>query len=304
MKILVTGAGGFIGSHLASYLLKKDHDVVGTVFKKKINLGQVETIACDLTDIKSVNQLVERSKPEIVFHLAGETLIMPSWNNPEKTIFTNLISTLNLINEIIKLKKPAVLVIFGSSSEYFSDQNKSISEESVLFPSSPYALSKIGQDLMSRMYAKREKIKTLVIRPFSIIGPGKIGDVCSDFARRIVAIERGQDSIISVGDTTIVRDFLDIDDAVSGVWKIAKKGKSPEAYNLCSGQPTSVKNILDIYQELTPEKLTIRKKQYLFRPVDEPYKVGNNRKLKNLGWSQQITLKNSLKKIINYWRKQ
>lgn len=302
MKILITGAGGFIGSQLASFLLQQGHEVYGTFHNKKKNFPGLRSFLVDLTHQEDVSELIKKSRPEIIFHLAGQTLIMPSWKNPEKTLSTNLWSTLYLIQEMLSQNIAAKLIIFGSSSEYYSPEPKKIKEDSVLFPSSPYALSKISQDLLGRMYARATDLQIMVVRPFSIIGPGKTGDVCSDLARRVVDIENGKKKELTVGETSIVRDFLDIDDAVKGIWLVASMGENREAYNLCSGKPTTIVRLITIYQSLSPATFKIKTGPDLERPIDEKYKVGNNRKLMSLGWLPKITLKESLRKIINYWR--
>lgn len=302
MKILITGAGGFIGSRLAAYLLQQGHEVYGTFFKKKTTPPGLRSFLVDLTRLEKVSELIKKSRPEIIFHLAGQTLIMPSWQNPEKTILTNLLSTLYLIQEISRQKIKAKLIIFGSSSEYLSAKQQKIKESNLLYPSSPYALSKIMQDMLGRLYVQTSGLEIIIIRPFSIIGPGKTGDVSSDLACELTKLEKAQNKELSVGDTNIVRDFLDIEDALSGIWTLALKGKSGEAYNLCSGRATRISQLITIYQSLVPFKFKIKTNPDLKRPLEEKYRVGDNRKLTNLGWLPKIKLKTSLSKILNYWQ--
>lgn len=302
MKSLVTGSTGFIGSHLCSYLQKKGLEVYGTTHKMSGALPGVNFINTNLLIKKQVENLLENIKPTYIFHLAAQSLVLPSWENPSKTFEFNIFSTLFLIESVMKLKLKTKIIVFGSSSEYAPSENK-IKENFYLEPSSPYALSKLVQDNLANLYYKAYGIDTIRVRPFFIIGPGKQHDVTADFCQRIVAIEKGKMNHITTGNLNSERDFLDIDDALSAIWLITENGKKGDSYNICSGTGVQVNKVLKklISYSHKPIKVTVDKKH--FRPIDEARKVGDNSKLKSLGWKQKVTLDESLLKTLNYWRK-
>lgn len=302
MKALVTGASGFIGSHLCSYLQTLEIEVIGVWHKKKIDLPKIKSIKLNLLRQQEIETVILRESPDYIFHLAGQTLILPSWQNPQKTFRDNIFSTLNILEAVKKTKIPCRVIIFGSASEY-EPTSQSIKENFCLLPNSPYALSKIVQDQLGLLYFKSYQLDVVRIRPFFIIGLGKISDASSDFARRIAAIEKGKEKRLKVGNLSGIREYVDIKDAVRGIWLIAKKGTSGEVYNLCSGKPVKVQELLNKLISLSPAKVKVVNDKKLFRPIDESIKVGDNAKITKLGWQPKISLDESLKNILNYWRK-
>ncbi len=225
MRALVTGAGGFIGSHLCLYLKKQGADVVGTTLHKEETKDGIKIVELNLLEKEKVEKLIADFKPDVIFHLAGQTLAMPSWEDPEQTFKTNIFTTLYILEAVIKYNLKSRVVIFSSASIYSSSIQK-IKEESKFFPNSPYGLSKITVDYLASLYSVGKKVDTVRIRPFYIVGPGKISDVVSDFAKRIIEIEKGQTAEMRVGNLDGVRDFVDIDDAISAIWYITQKGKT------------------------------------------------------------------------------
>lgn len=301
MKVFITGAAGFIGSHLCRYLQNQGLTVVGTWHNEQISLTGVKKIKTDLLNKEDVRKLISREKPDYIFHLAGKTLVMPSWENPQETFLHNIFPTLNILDAVQKTKTKTRIVIFGSSSEYEAD-NRNINEDFKLGANSPYAVSKTVQDYLGLLYFKGNKTDVVRIRPFFIIGTGKTADVATDFSQGIVDIEREKQKSLQVGNLKAVRDYLDIDDAVKAVWLIAKKGESGEVYNLCSGQPVKVSDLLKKLIRLSSKKIKVIIDPKLLRPIDEIRKVGDNYKLMQLGWKPTYTLEKSLKKILDYER--
>ncbi len=303
MRVLVTGAGGFIGLHLCRFLKKQGVEVLGTVLNAKDRNGGIKMIALNLLEKEKLEKLILDFKPDAIFHLAGQTLVIPSWEDPEQTFKTNIFTTLYILEAVVKFKLKSRVVIFSSASIYSSSVNK-INEESKFFPNSPYGLSKITVDYLASLYNIGRKVDTVRIRPFYIVGPGKISDVVSDFAKRIIEIEKGHSLEMGVGNLNGVRDFVDIDDAISAIWYIAKKGKTGEVYNLSSGNGVAVAKVLKIMTSLSDKKIKIISDSKLFRPIDEDFKVGDNSKLKELGWKPKVPLVETLEKTLNFWRSQ
>ncbi|MBI3384779.1 GDP-mannose 4,6-dehydratase [Candidatus Gottesmanbacteria bacterium] len=302
MRVLVTGAGGFIGFHLCQFLKKQGIKVLGTVLHQEEKSDGVKRVELNLLEKEKVEDLISDFKPDFIFHLAGQTLVMPSWENPEQTLKTNIFTTLYILEAVMKIRLNSRVIIFSSASIYNSSIKK-IKENSKLFPNSPYALSKIFVDYLSMLYSLKKGVNIIRIRPFFIIGPGKTSDVVSDFSKRIVQIEKGDEKSLKVGNLEAVRDFVNIEDAIKGIWLIGKRGKLGEVYNLCSGIGYKVTEILKILVSLSTKKIKVVEDKNLFRPVDEPFKVGDNSKLKKLGWKPVIPLEKTLKETLEYWRK-
>lgn len=307
MKCLVTGASGFIGSHLTEFLLRQGLSVYG--LDKKIgkfltNLtGDFHFMSCNLVDRDQVMEAVASVRPDYVFHLAAQSLPKVSWEDPETTFRINVFGTLYLLDAIRAAGMDPSIVIFCSSGEYaLSKDGKPIPEDFPLEPYNPYALSKITQDHLSFLYWKAHHMRIVRVRPFFIIGPRKIGDVSSDFARGVVAIERGLVKKLRVGNLDIVRDFLDVQDAVRAIYLIANQGISGEIYNICAGTGHRIGEIIEELQHLSKAVIETESDPSLLRRLDEPIKIGDNSKLSALGWSPSIPFQESLAMILDSWR--
>lgn len=307
MKCLVTGASGFIGSHLTEFLLKEGFTVYA--FDKKqgrflVNLsGDFHFIACNILDREQVVDAIARVRPDYVFHLAAQSLPKVSWEDPETTLQINVFGTLYLLDAIRMAGIQPSIVIFCSSGEYaVSKDGKPIAEDFPLEPYSPYALSKITQDHLSFLYWKAYQMRIVRVRPFFIIGPRKAGDVSSDFAKGVVAIERGLAKTLQVGNLNIVRDFLDVQDAVRAIYLIANQGVPGEVYNICAGTGYKIGDIVDGLQKVSKTAIKTETDPSLFRRLDEPVKIGDNRKLKALGWEPSVPFQESLALILESWR--
>jgi GDP-4-dehydro-6-deoxy-D-mannose reductase len=306
-KCLVTGASGFIGSHLTEFLLRQGFTVYA--FDKKqgnflVNLpGDFHFISSNILDRDQIADSVSRIRPDYVFHLAAQSLPKVSWEDPETTLRINVFGTLYLLDAIRAAGIHPSIEIFCSSGEYaISEDGKPIAEDFPLEPYNPYALSKITQDHLSFLYWKAYQMRILRVRPFFIIGPRKIGDVSSDFARGVVAIERGLAKTLRVGNLDIVRDFLDVQDAVRAIHLIADQGVPGEIYNICAGTSHRIGEIVEGLQKLSKAVIETETDPALLRRLDEPIKIGDNTKLKALGWEPSIPFQESLALILESWR--
>lgn len=307
MRCLVTGALGFIGTYLVDFLLERGETVYGLV-KKTEGLSSkpgLHLIQCDLLNRSSVLASVAEIQPDFVFHLAAQSLPKVSWEDPEVTFRVNVFGTLYLLDAIRAAQINPIIEIFCSSSEYaVSLDDTPIGENYPLEPSSPYALSKISQDQLCVLYGKAYQMHIVRVRPFFIIGPRKSGDVCSDFAQGIVAIERGRANTLTVGNLDAVRDFLDVRDALMAFWLVAERGIPGAVYNICSGQGLAVSDILERISVLSKTPFEVYQDLSRLRPLDEPVKVGDNSKLLSLGWRSSIPIDKSLADIYAYWQNQ
>jgi GDP-4-dehydro-6-deoxy-D-mannose reductase len=159
-------------------------------------------------------------------------------------------------------------------------------------------------DLLSRVYWQAYGMKVVRARLFFVIGPRKVGDVCSDFARGVVAVENGRSDCLRVGNLAAIRDFVDVQDAVRGLWLLAEKGLPGEVYNICSGVGHRVQEVLDILISMAARPMLVERDPHRMRPSEEPVVVGDNSKLRALGWEPKIPLPETLAAILNFWRSQ
>ncbi|HEX77678.1 MAG TPA: GDP-mannose 4,6-dehydratase [Dehalococcoidia bacterium] len=309
-KCLITGCGGFIGSYLAEFLLTEGLTVYGIVHHSTARIehlrDRLAIIHCDLLDRERVGEIMTQLQPGFIFHLAAQSLVSSSWEDPETTLRVNILGSLYLLEGVRKAAIEPVVVMMGSSSEYgFSYEDKvPIAEDNRFAPSSPYGVSKIAQDMLAFAYFRGLHMTIVRVRPFYIIGPGKTLDACSDFARGIVRIERGQQRSLKVGNLEAVRDVVDVRDAVRALWLIADKGVPGEAYNLCSGKGYKIGEILDKLISLSGAKVIVQSDSRKMRLADESLLVGDNSKLRRLGWEPRIPLERSLADILDFWRRE
>ena len=307
MRWLITGIGGFVGSYLAELLLTQGVEVFGTIHEASDGVqhlrSRVSLLGCDVLDQSQVRQALESAHPDVVVHLAARSHIPASWQDPEATLRTNVLGTLNLLGAVRDSGLAPLVMLAGSSTEYGPSRDGSpLHEETPVSPSSPYAISKAAATLLARSYAKAFGLKTIVFRPFQFIGPRKLSDASSSFACGIVKIERGEQTALSVGNLEAVRDVMDVRDGVRAIWLIATEGEPGKVYNISSGQGHRVQELLDTLISLSHKRIGVVRDPRLLRPVDEPAIVGDNTRIRRLGWRNEVSLEASLRDILDYWR--
>lgn len=309
IKCLITGCEGFVGSHLADLLVSKGFEVYGTVYEETGNIDhlkeKIKVFRCDMNKRDSVEAVVEEAEPDYLFHLAAQSFVGVSWENPELTIRTNVLGTLNFLETVRKLEMDPVIEIVGSSSVYGSRRKDELplKENVDLRPTSFYAVSKVGEEMLGYMYYEVYGMKSIRVRPFNMTGPRKTGDACADFTKGLVEIELGMKSALEVGNLNTARDFTDGRDAVKALWLLAEKGVSGEVYNLCSGKGYRMNDILDRAVSLSGlENVKVVQSKWKMRPYDDPIYIGDNSKLQTLGWRPEITIEKTLTDMLEYWR--
>lgn len=313
-KVLITGITGFVGSHLAEFLLKGNNVKVYGIIRwrsKTENIvhikDKLKLYECDIRDASSVRKVVGEIKPDIIFHLSAQSFVPASWNAPAETLITNIIGELNVFEACRHLKINPYIQIAGSSEEYGMVRKNElpVKETNPLRPLSPYAVSKVGQDLLSYQYFMSYKMNIIRTRGFNHTGPRR-GDVFaeSNFAKQIALIEKGmQKPIIYVGNLEAKRDFTDVRDMVEAYWLSVKKCKTGEVYNICSGKAYSIGTVLDILLSFSNAEVKIKRDPARMRPSDVPVLIGDNSKfVKQTGWSPKIPFPQTLKDLLQYWR--
>jgi len=314
LTVLVTGVAGFVGSHFAEYALRQGAVVAGS----QLPGGSTDAIAhiehdlrlveVDLREPVAVRRLVDRTQPDWIIHLAAQSFVGTSWEAPAETLANNVLSQLNVLEAVRGAgMQPRVLVI-GSSDEYGDVQESElpVDEDAPFRPLSPYAVSKVAQDLMGYQYWRSYGLPVVRARAFNHEGPRR-GEafVTSSFARQIAEIEAGlKDSVIRVGNLKARRDFTDVRDIVRGYWLLLQHGRPGDVYNLCSGRAWSIQAILDfLLGEARVRDIEIREDAALMRPADVPILVGDPGKILDaVGWRAEIPFEQTLRDMLAYWR--
>ncbi len=312
-KILISGITGFVGSHLAEYLINQGMEVAGSV-RWRSRLENIETIRdkiqlidCDLRDAFSVKKMIEYFRPDYIFHLGAQSFVPFSWHAPQETFITNVISEINIFEAVRELKLSPLIHIAGSSEEYglVKPDEVPITEENPLRPLSPYGVSKVAQDLLGYQYFKSYGMKIVRTRAFNHTGPRR-GEVfvSSNFAKQIAEIEKGKrPPIIYVGNLEAVRDFIDVRDVVVAYWLSLVKGVPGEVYNIATGVGRKISQLLDILLSFSPVKIEIRQDPGRIRPSDVELLIGDCTKFrKQTGWMPKIPFEQTLEDLLKYWR--
>ncbi|MFH0855092.1 MAG: GDP-mannose 4,6-dehydratase [Candidatus Omnitrophota bacterium] len=322
MNIFITGITGFVGSHLADYLLDNypEHEIYGLDRwrspKDNIKgiLGKVNLCFGDLTDYSSLRQILAKHKPGIIFHLAAQSYVDFSFVAPIATLNANVIGTCNLLEAVKDLKFSEgydPLVHICSSSEVYGQVKEDevpIKEANAFRPASPYAVSKVAEDMLALQYWLSWKIKTIRTRMFTHTGPRR-GEVfaASSFAKQIASIEAGLcPPVIKVGNLNSVRTFLDVRDAVKAYWLLVKKGQPGEVYNIGGNETMTIKEMLGKLIKLSVKKnIKVEVDPLRLRPSDVTLQVPCIDKFCSVtGWSPEIKFEKTLKDLLDYWRSQ
>ena len=315
-KILITGATGFAGSHLAEYLVGKnvDNELYGTYLsddslkniaavKDKIGLTKL-----DLLNQKGVFELIKRIRPDVVFHLAAMASPIDSFSSPGESIMNNIQSQLNVLEGVRQSNLINSKILIISSAEIYGDVAKNdipIDEEVSFRPTNTYAVSKIAQDFLGLQYFLSYNLKIIRARPFNHIGPRQsTGFVVAAFAKKIAEIEKGKrENILTVGNLEAKRDFTDVRDMVKAYDLALSKGVVGDVYNIGSGIGYKIKEILDKMILMSSIKIKVETDKSLFRPIDNPELVCNASKFKKItGWEPSVGIDKTLKDTLDYWR--
>ncbi|MFL6436478.1 MAG: GDP-mannose 4,6-dehydratase [Terriglobales bacterium] len=304
----VTGAEGFVGSHLVRFLTEQRWRVVAGHFAHEPNVQgspNMEFAFCDLRNSAQVHNVIRQHQPTHVFHLGAQSLPTKSWDDPVTTFESNIMGSLHLFEALRRMKSPAVVVSACSSAEYGHVPASAIpvKEYQPLHPLHPYGISKVCLDLLAREYFLDYKIPAVNIRLFNTTGPGKTGDAASDFVRQLAAIKQGeQPPVIEVGNLNPHRALLDVHDAVRAFYLAAMKGKRGEAYNVCAAKTYEMRAVLETAIKLARVKVQIKPVERLMRPSDEKIIFGSTAKIrKHTGWKPAVSLQQTLQSMLDYW---
>src|SRR6266704_555817 len=311
MRILITGITGFVGSHLTEWALSRGADVIGAL-RWRSNTEHIEhlrdrltLIQSELRELSSARDLVERARPDYIVHLAAQSFVGASWQTPAETLMTNAIGQMNLFEAIRQLGSASRFLVIGSSEEYglVEPDELPIRETNPLRPLSPYAVSKVTQDLMGWQYFKSYGMHIVRARAFNHDGPRR-GETfaTSNFAKQIAEMEAGlREPVVHVGDLKPTRDFSDVRDIVRGYWLLLERGTPGEVYNLCSGVEWSIERMLNfLIGQSSVRPIDVRSDPSRMRPSDVLVLRGSAEKVEQtLGWRREIPFERTLTDLLD-----
>ena len=319
MNILVTGAGGMVGSHMVELLHSRGKNVIGTYYKPTTDItelsAEIKMIECDVRYPENIERIIFEYMPEQIYHLAAQSYPTVSWNKPYETIETNINGTIAVYEAIKKARKfidknyDPIVVVACSSAEYGETLNELkggevyVKETAELKPLHPYGVSKVGQDLISFQYFMNDHIRCIRARIFNSTGTRKVNDVTSDFTYRAVQAEKTGIYELRVGNLETRRAIMDQRDLVNALMLLAEKGTPGEVYNISSEYIYKIRDIVDIIETQIGHKFKTVVDPELLRPTDEKIIVGDVTKLKrDTGWKQRIAMEQTIGDMLDYWR--
>lgn len=312
-RIIITGISGFVASHFLDYLYNNriDCDVLGLSrstpkcdFNRYSDRFKVNFKVLDLMDKDSLFVVIASFRPDYVLHLAAFSSVGYSWMHPTESFTNNSNIFLNLIEIVREVNPKCCVLSVGSSEEYGNvcHEDLPLRENQSLNPISPYAVARVSQELMSKVYVNAFGMNIIMTRSFNHIGPRQDERfVVPSFIKRIVDIKKsGKDEgEIETGDISIIRDFVDVRDVVKAYFMLLKSGKTGDIYNICSGKPVKLSEIIDIVADEVGVKVTTRVNPKFVRPNDNREIVGSCYKIQSeLGWRREWNLKDTLHDMI------
>ena len=311
MKALVVGGGGFVGPYLVKHLKEEQgmEVYVTKTEKETLDMDCSGIYNLDILELSQVAELLNKIRPDYVFHLAAQSSVAYSWKNPGLTIDVNIKGCVNLLDGIRQLDyKPRVLLI-GSGEEYghIKDGECPIVEDNVLRPGNIYAATKSCQNMLGKIYSDAYDMDVMMVRAFNHIGPNQTPVfVVADFCKQVADIENGQaEPVIYVGNLSARRDFTDVRDVVRAYAMLVKDGKRGETYNVGRGHAVAIQEILERIVALSDKDIEVRVDESKLRPVDVPIIEPDITKIREtVGWEPEIELETTLKETLEYWRRE
>jgi GDP-mannose 4,6-dehydratase len=322
VKSFITGTTGMVGSHLAEFLLDKGEEVYGARrWRSKMDNcknfeDKISWVNMELIDAHSVRNALESVRPDVIYHLAAQSYVVDSRDEPAATIEINTLGTLHILESVKEMKKRNKnydpLIHVCSSSEVYGQVKKEevpIKEDNQYRPASPYAIGKLGADMLARWYFEEYDLKTIRTRMFTHTGPRR-GDVfvVSAFAKQLAKIEKGlQEPILKVGNLESVRTFADVRDTVHAYYLLTKHCKPGEVYNIGGSRTMKIGEMLETLLGFSPmkDKIKIEVDPKLLRKADVTYQIPDTSKFKKeTGWDNPIPLEKTLEDTLNYWREE
>lgn len=311
-KYLITGFSGFVSEHFLEYLNNRSTliEVIGLDIEEpgfeilKFKNINISFIKVNLLDKTEVTDILSNHKPNFILHLASFSSVSYSWANPVESFVNNTNIFLNLIESIRIQKLKCRILSVGSSEEYgnVAEDLLPLTEETILNPISPYAVARVSQEMLSKIYVNNYGLDIILTRSFNHIGVNqKEVFVIPSFVKKILTKKKLNKNLVSIttGNLSIIRDFVDVRDVVRAYDLLFKKGIKGEIYNICSGKGNTLRYIVEIISKFLQVEVNMVEDVSLFRPNDNKTIIGSFKKIQNtVGWSPRYSLEESLHTII------
>ena len=314
--ILITGFSGFVARHFLEYInenCKNVHAIGIDINGPNYDLStyepnvHVDFYKVDMTDMDSLKSVFDEYVPDYILHLAAFSSVAYSWKNPSQSFMNNSNIFLNLIETVRNYNINCRILSVGSSEEYgcVKQEDLPLREYQALEPLSPYAVARVSQEMLSKVFVDAYGMNIILTRSFNHIGPRQDERFAvPSFIKRILDIKKKGDKegTIETGDLSIVRDFVDVRDVVRAYYLLLKKGNIGQIYNICSGTPTKLSRIIDLINENLNMQVSTKVNPEYVRPQDNPVIVGSPLKIESeIGWYPEISLKNTIKDMVEYF---
>jgi len=312
-KILITGISGFVGGHFVDFMNKNHNNFeIYGISRNKPAWDFVSNpefhgfYKADIKNLQKIKSIIEDLQPNFILHLAAQSSVAESWNCPVDSFMNNTNVFLNIIDTVRLINTKTRILSVGSSEQYgIVDENDlPLLEDMPLRPENPYAVARVSQENLARIYAKGYGLDICCTRSFNHCGPGqKDKFVVSSIVKQFVQIAKGiQEPVLHIGNGAIIRDFVDVHDVVEVYHLLLTRGRRGEVYNVCSGIGRSIIEIITLLSDMYDINVEVRQEVSQIRPIDNPRIVGSNKKIYNdIGWKPKISFEQSLRSIFNYW---
>lgn len=309
MTVLVTGAAGFVGSHLLE-LLERDNDHIvawlrpGT--EAPIKGSRIEWMTVEMQDRDAVGAAVAAARPGAVYHLAGVPHVGDSWSHTYETFAGNVLATHHLF-DALRRHSLAPRVLVTSSATVYAPAQRAITESDPVNPNNPYGTSKLAQEMVARRSWEDDGIPGLIARAFNHVGPRQSpAFVAPSVAKQVAEIEAGRkEAVLVMGNMEPQRDIMDVRDTVRAYRAMLQSATPGVPYNVCSGAATSIKALVDMFVQKARVTIALRQDPSRFRPNDTPVILGDRSRLKHdTGWEPEIPLEKTVDDLLAYWRQQ
>jgi GDP-4-dehydro-6-deoxy-D-mannose reductase len=309
MKALITGITGMIGSHFAKACRAKGWDTVGiarnSASSRLAAIQDPSVLGCDILGYHELEDVFIRVQPDVVIHMAAQAFNGLSWQAEEITHLTNYLGTVNVLRCCRKIVPKAKVLLSCSSAEYgnIRPEECPLTEERLLQPFSPYGVSKVGVECLGFQYHANYGMAVYLPRLFIHVGTGHPpATAIQNFARQLALISKGKaEAVMKVGVLTTARDFIDVRDGVEGMMLLLEAGRPGQPVNICTGTAHKISEILEMLIDISGLKVTVEADPSLMRPSDEPLLLGDNTKLRALGWRQKYTMRQTLTAVYEDW---
>jgi len=316
-KILITGISGFVGGHFVHHLTAHHHDLeIHGISRSRPAwdfVPPMPDLTCnshfhkaDLMDIPKIKSLIGEIQPDYIVHLAAQSSVAESWKTPVDSFLNNTNIFLNIIDTVRLNDNGARVLSVGSSEQYgiVSERDLPLVEDQPQYPANPYAVARVAQEQLARIYATGYGLDICCTRSFNHCGPGQTDRfVVSAIVKQFVRIAHGlQEPVIHIGNGAIIRDFVDVHDVVEAYRLLMTQGKRGEVYNICSGKGRSIHDIIALLSDMYHSDVQVHQEQAQIRPIDNPQIIGSYQKIcRDMGWKPRIPFEESLRSIYQYW---